>query len=90
MLRSIGIIPSLLGTGVIITIVICKYFNSPKIYLLTIILASMFYQININKRDNKMSNFEETLINVSRFIIITGITGYIIVKIIGFFYPGFN
>ncbi len=90
MLRSIGIIPSLLGTSVIITIVICKYFNSPKIYLLIIILASLFYQINTNKIDNNSSNFEETLINISRFIIITGIMGYIIVKIIGFFYPGFD
>lgn len=90
MLRSIGIIPSLLGAGVIITIVICKYLNSPRIYLLIIILASMFYQINTNKRDNKKSNFEETLINISRFIIITGIMGYITVKIIGFFYSGFD
>jgi len=90
MLRSIANIPSLLGIIVIITIIICKYFNSPKIFLLTIILVSIFYQRDTNRKNNKTDNFEETLINVSKFIIGTGILGYIVVRIVGLFVPGFD
>jgi hypothetical protein len=90
MLRSIASIPSLLGIIVIITIIICKYSNSPKIYLLTIILVSIFYQRDTNRKNNKTDNFEETLINVSKFIIVSGIFGYIIVRIVGVFLPGFD
>ena len=50
-------------------------------------LAAIFYQIDINKKDNKRYNFQDSLINVSKFIIITGIFGYIIVIIIGIFLP---
>ena len=39
---------------------------------------------------NKKSNFEETLINLSRFIIISGIFGYVSVRIIGLFVNNFN
>jgi hypothetical protein len=87
MFRSIAITPSFLGIIVIASIVICKYFHTPGIFLLIIILASIFYQIDTNKKDNKKYNFEETSINVAKFIIVTGILGYIIVRIIGLFLP---
>lgn len=50
---------------------------------------SIFYQINSNKRNNKIMNFEETLINVSKFIIFSGIFGYVVIRIIGLFFDGF-
>jgi len=90
MLRSIASIPSLLGIIIIITIIIGKYFNSPTIFLLTIILVSIFYQRDTNRKNNKTDNFEETLINVSKFIIVAGILGYIVVRIVGLFLPGFD
>jgi len=90
MLRSIASIPSLLGIIIIITIIIGKYFNSPTIFLLTIILVSIFYQRDTNRKNNKTDNFEETLINVSKFIIVVGILGYIVVRIVGLFLPGFD
>jgi hypothetical protein len=87
MFRSIAIIPYFLGIIVIVSIVIGKYFHSSGIFLLIIILASIFYQIDTNKKNNKKYNFEETLINVGKFIIVAGILGYIIVRIIGIFLP---
>lgn len=90
MLKSIASIPSLLGIIVIISIIIGKYFNSPKIFLLTIILVSIFYQRDTNRKNNKTDNFEETLINVSKFIIVVGILGYIVVRIMRFFLPEFD
>ncbi len=90
MFRTIALIPSFLGIVVIVSVVFCKYFNSPKILLLTIILASTFYQIDTNKKNNRNYDFSETSINLSKFIIITGILGYIIVKILGLFFSGFD
>jgi hypothetical protein len=90
MFRPIGIMSLLLGIIVIFSIVLCKYFNSSKIYLLIVIFTSIFYQRDTNKKNNKNYNFPETLINLSKFIIITGILGYIAVKIIGLFSSGFE
>lgn len=90
MLKSISIIPFSLGIIIIASIVICKYFHSPGIFLLIVILASIFYQIDTNKKDNKKYNFDETLINVAKFIMVTGILGYIIITIIGLFSSSFN
>lgn len=87
MFQSIVIIPFFLVGAVIVSLVICKYFHIPSVFFLAIILASIFYQIYTNKKNNKTYNFEDTLINVSKFIIITGILGYIIVRIIGLFLP---
>ena len=75
---------------VITSIIVCKYFNMPTIFLLVIIITSILYQIDFNKKKNKVSNFEETLINISRFIIISGILGYVIVRIVGLFVSKFN
>lgn len=90
MFTSIAIMPFTLSIIVIVSIVICKYSNSPNILLLIIILASIFYQIDTNKKNNKNYYFAETLINLSKFIIITGILGYIGVKIVGLFFSGFD
>lgn len=79
--------PFFLAITVISSIVICKYYNVPSIFFLIVILASIFYQIDTNKKNGKKSNFEDTLINVSKFIIITGISGYILVRILGLFLP---
>jgi hypothetical protein len=87
MFKSIAILPFSLGIIVIVSIVIGKYYHSPDIYLLIIILTSIFYQIDTNKKNKKKYNFKEILINISKFIIVTGIIGYIIVRIIGLFAP---
>ena len=90
MLRSIRFIPFCLCLIVATSIIVCKYFNMPKIFLLIIIIASILYQIEFNKKNNKNSNYEETLINLSRFIIISGIFGYVSVRIVGLFFNKFN
>jgi len=88
MLKAIALIPSLLGFSVIISIAICKYFNIPKIFLLIIIFVSILYQTN-NKK-NKNLNYEETIINLSKFFIISGILGCVFVRIISLFHNGFD
>lgn len=90
MLSSLTLVPSVLGLTVIVAIVLCKYTNSPKIFLLVVLLTAIFYQRDTNKKNNKTDNFEETLINVSKFIIVSGILGYIVVRIVGLFLPGFD
>ena len=90
MLSSLALVPSVLGIIVIAGIVLCKYSNSPKIFLMVVILTSIFYQRDTNKKNIQADNFEETLINVSKFIIVTGILGYIVVRIAGLFLPGFD
>jgi hypothetical protein len=87
MFSYLALVPSVLGTIVIASIVLCKYSNSPKIFVLTIILISIFIK---KLKNNKTDYFEETLINVSKFIIVTGILGYIVVSIVGLFLPGFD
>jgi hypothetical protein len=83
-------VPSILSIIVIASIILSKYFNKPTIYLLIIILVSILYQLNINKRSDKEVDLEDKLINLSKFIIITGVAGYIVVRIIGLFLPDFN
>ena len=82
--------PFILGIIIIVSIVICKYIHYPVIFLLTIIIACTLYQKDTNKKNNIKANFEDTLINLSKFVIITGISGYIVVRIVGIFFTGFN
>jgi len=89
MLKSIGLIPSLLGFVIIISIVICKYFNIPQIFLLIIIFISILYYNNY-KKNNKNINIEETIINFSKLFIVSGILGYVVVRVIGLFFSGFD
>jgi len=89
MLKAIGLIPSILCFVIIISIVICKYFNIPNIFLLIIIFISILYHVN-NKKNNKNINYEETIINFSKFFIVSGILGYVVAKIIGLFISGFD
>lgn len=90
MFSSLTFVPSVLGIIVIAALFLCKYSHSPKIFLLIVLLASIFYQKETNKKNNRTDNFEETLINVSKFIIVSGILGYIVIRIVRFFLPGFN
>ena len=90
MLIRIGIMPFVLGVILIASIVICKYISSPLIFLLVIIIVSILYQRDTNKKNNIKPSFEDVLVNLSKFIIIAGISGYIVVRIIGIFLPGFN
>lgn len=90
MLKSIYLNSYFLGFMFITATVICKYFHAPKIFLLIIISVPILYQAGINKNNDKKSNFEENLINISKFIIITGILGYVVVRIIGLFFSGFD
>jgi hypothetical protein len=90
MFESIAIRPFFFSALFIASLVICKYFHTPIIFLLIVILMTIFYQTDTNKKYNITYNFEDTLINISKFIIISGILGYLVVTIVGFFLPGFN
>lgn len=86
--RSTTFLKYLLGFIVIISIFTAKYFNSLIIFLPTIFLTSILYQMKFNKQNNNVLNFEEKLINVSKFIVYFGILGYVFVRIMGFFIEG--
>ena len=88
MLKTIDLNSFFLGILIIIAIVVCKYYNTPKIFLLIIIFISILYQVN-NKK-NKNINYEETIINLSKFFIISGFFGYVFVRIIRLFLNGFD
>ncbi len=90
MFKIIEIMPSILGTIVIVSMIVSKYFKTPKIFLLVIILASIFYQMYIGKNNAEDYSFKDRLINMSKFIIITGIIGYVVIRIIGLFFSGFE
>lgn len=90
MFGSIAVTPFFLAGAVIFSLIICKYFHFPLTFFLVFILASIFYQIDTVKKNNRTYNIQETLINISKFIIIVGILGYIIVKIVGLFLPIFK
>ena len=90
MFSSVAIMPSVLGFVVIASLVLCKYFNSATIFFLVVLLASILYQRETNRRNQRIDNIEEILINVSKFIIITGIIGFIVIRIVGLFFPGFD
>jgi hypothetical protein len=90
MFRSLASLPSLLGLIVIISIAVGKYLQSPLIFLLSIIVMSIFYRKYTNKKNNKIGNSEETLINISKFIIVTGILGFVIVRIMSLLFLGFD
>ena len=90
MLSLISPIPLILGFIVTVSIVYCKYYHSPSLFLLIVLLLSALYQISSNRRTNKVMNFEETLINVSKFIIISAIFGFVVVRIIRLFLGGFD
>ena len=90
MFNSIALVPSVLGFIVIISLVISKYLQKPIIFLLIVVLAAILYQRETNRENKRTDNFEETLINVSKFIIVTGISGYLVVRIVGLFLTGFD
>lgn len=58
--------------------------------MLIFILASIYYQNDTDRKNEGKYNFEDTLINVSKFIIISGVLGYIVVRIVGLFVAGFD
>lgn len=86
--------PFILGIIIIVTIVICKYINrpliSPLILLLIIAIVCTLYQLDTNKKSNIKANYEDILINLSKFVIITGVSGYIVIRIVGIFFSGFD
>jgi hypothetical protein len=83
-------VPAVLGFMVIISLVISKYLQFPYIFLVIVVLAAIVYQKQTNRENMRTDNFEETLINVSKFIIVTGISGYVVARIVGLFLPEFN
>ena len=90
MFNSIALVPSVLGFIVITSLVISKYLQKPIIFMLIMVLAAILYQRDTNRENERSYNFEETLINVSKFIIVTGILGYLVVRIVGLFLTGFD
>lgn len=86
----VTVMPAFCGAIIIATIVICKYFAAPKIFAIISILACILYQIDFNKKNGNSYKFEDTLINVSKFFIISAILGYITVRIVELFSLIFN
>lgn len=82
--------PFLFGCLVVVSVVLCKYFHSPKILVLAIFLSSYIYQKITDKENNIVNSFEGKVINISQFIIVSGIVGFVVVKILGFLLPGFD
>jgi hypothetical protein len=82
--------PLVLGFLVVVALIVSKYFEFSSLYFLTVVLASILYQRETNRQNNRTDTIEETLINVSKFIIVTGITGYIALRMISLFFPGFE
>jgi hypothetical protein len=80
----------ILGIIVIIGISISKYLQIPKIYMVVVILASVFYLRDYNNKKSIKISIEDKITKLSQFIIITGIIGIIIVKILGVFLEKFN
>jgi hypothetical protein len=89
-LNSIPLLPAVLGVIVVSSLIAGKYFQKPVIFLVIVIVAAILYQRESNRKNKHTDNFEETLINVSKFIIVTGISGYLVLRIIGLFVPGFD
>jgi hypothetical protein len=85
---SITPISAILGFIIIAALVVCKIFHTAGIFLLVVFFTAIFYQRETNKKNNKTANFEETLINISKFIIVTGISGYLVIRILGLFVQG--
>jgi hypothetical protein len=82
--------PLVLGFLVVVSLVVSKYFEFSSPFILTVVLASILYQRETNRQNNRIDTVEETLINVSKFIIITGLIGYIALRMISLFLPGFE
>jgi hypothetical protein len=82
--------PLVLGFLVVVSLVVSKYFEFSSLFFLTVVLASILYQRETNRQNNRTDTVEETLINVSKFIIVTGIIGYIALRMISLFLPGFE
>jgi hypothetical protein len=86
--NSRGRMPLVLGFMVIVSLVVSKYYKLPILFFLSVVLASLLYQRVTNREKQRTENVEETLINVSKFIIITGILGYITLRLMNLFFPG--
>jgi hypothetical protein len=89
MFKSILIMPRYLSLIVIVSIVFSKYLNNSGLFLLVVLLTCIFYHKYLKKKNNMIYNFEETLINLSKFIIFSVGFGCMIGKILGFFFPDF-
>ena len=90
MFAMITFMPSFLGLIVIFSIIFCKYSNRPKLLISIIILTTIFYYSDMKKKNKIDGSFDEVIINLSKFIIVTGILGYIAVRIVALFHSGFN
>ena len=90
MFNSSARMPLVLGFLVVVSLVVSKYFEFSSLFFLTVVLASILYQRETNRQNNRTDTVEETLINVSKFIIVTGIIGYIALRMISLFLPGFE
>jgi len=81
-MSSVSII---LGIIVIIAISISKYLQIPEIFLVVVILASVFYLRYYNNNKSTNISLEDKFTKLSQFIIIIGILVVIFVKLIGVF-----
>lgn len=86
----VTVMPAFCGAIIIASIVICKFYAVPKIFVIISILVCIFYQIDFIKKNGNSYKFEDSLINVSKFFIISAILGYITVRIVGLFFHVFN
>lgn len=80
----------ILGLIVILGIIISKYFQTPEVFLIIMVCASLLYLRYFYKKEIIRFNFEDKLISLAQFIILIGILGFITVKIMGVFLVEFN
>lgn len=80
----------ILGLIVILGIIISKYFQTPELFLIIMVCASLLYLRYSYKKEIIRFNFEEQLISLAQFIILIGILGFITVKMLGVFLVEFN
>jgi hypothetical protein len=80
----------ILGLIVILGIIISKYFQTPEVFLIIMVCASLLYLRYFSSKEIIRFNFEDKLIGLAQFIILIGILGFITVKIMGVFLVEFN
>lgn len=79
-----------LGLIVIVGIIVSKYLQIPEVVLIVMALTSLLYLRTFYGQEIINNNFMYLLIKLSHFIIIIGIFGFIIVKIMGVFLDAFD
>lgn len=78
-------VPIILGAITIISVIIAKYMQSPEIFILTVFITSYLYHKYTTPKDAAKLDFDSKVVNIAKFIIIVGVIGVALVKILELF-----